>query len=153
MLYTFDEWKNPHLFLVRYGSLGRTIMAVVTSKMKYCILNILFKKIRSSSHVGIQSFQKKRVFWQNLYLTTFFLRKGIRKDPPPLKYLPLSGQILQKKHDNVKSRQSRRCKVCLKKIFSGEYSKTCSECCQDICEDCSDYSEAKTDDNKEKVVN
>ena len=36
--------KNPHLFLVRYGSLGRTIMAVMTSKMKYCILNILFKK-------------------------------------------------------------------------------------------------------------
>lgn len=42
------------------------------------------------------------------------------------------------------------CRVCLKSFKPDDFSRTCSECTQRVCEDCASYS--KLDENEDQVI-
>lgn len=69
--------------------------------------------------------------------------------PAPAPPEPTHSQSSDKGDSSKPPGRSGACRVCLKSFKPDEYSKTCCECQQRVCEDCASYS--KTEEDKDVV--
>lgn len=75
---------------------------------------------------------------------------SLEEKPTPLETTTVSTATTVKPESGKPPSRAGACRVCLKAFKPDDFSRTCAECSQRVCEDCASYSKQHEDEDKGK---
>lgn len=73
--------------------------------------------------------------------------QDIEPSPPTEEKPPIPNPVIPKAEPGKPPNRTGACRVCLKAFKTDDFSRTCAECTQRVCEDCASYSKQAEDED------